>query len=65
MAKTKNQVTVSEKSLQKLINICQTNLIFQDEFKNQIQQQGYEINALRKKIELLEICMQKKRKEEH
>jgi len=65
MAKTKNQVTISEKAIKKLLNMCQTNLLMQHEYKEQIQQQGYEINALRKKIDLLEICVQKKRKEEH
>jgi len=65
MAKTKDKIIISEKAIQKLLNMCQTNLLIQHEYKEQIQQQGYEINALRKKIDLLEICMQKKRKEEH
>lgn len=65
MATKKSSVTISEKALQKLINTCQMHLLFQDEFRHQIQQQGYEINALRKKLDLIEICMRKKRKEEH
>jgi hypothetical protein len=63
MAKVKNFITVEEKTLNQLIKLCQAQTIILDCWKNQIQQQGYETNYLKKKIELIEICIQKKKKE--
>jgi hypothetical protein len=65
MAKIKDPVTISEKSLQKLITMCQTQNLLHTSYKEQIQQQGYQINVLEKKITLLEICISKKKKQEH
>jgi hypothetical protein len=65
MAKTNNTVTISEKTLKKLIKMCQTVLFMQDECTSQLQQQGYQINTLNKKIDLIEICIKKKKKQEH
>ena len=64
MAKIKDPVTISEKSLQKLITMCQTQNLLQASYKEQIHQ-GYQINVLEKKITLLEICISKKKKQEH
>ena len=61
MAKVKNFITVEEKTLNQLIKLCQAQTIILDYCKNQIQQQGYETNYLKKKIELIEICIQKKK----
>lgn len=65
MAKIKDPVTISEKSLEKLIKMCQTQNLLHASYKEQIQQQGYQINVLEKKITLLEICISKKKKQEH
>ena len=48
MAKIKDPVTISEKSLQKLITMCQTQNLLHASYKEQIQQQGYQINVLEK-----------------
>jgi len=58
MAKIKDPITISEKALHQLIKLY-------DNYKEQIQQQGYEINVLEKRITLLEICINKKKKLEH
>jgi len=65
MAKIKDPITISEKALHQLIKMCQTQTLLYDNYKEQIQQQGYEINVLEKRITLLEICINKKKKLEH
>lgn len=65
MAKTTNKVTVNEKTLEKLITMCQVQSKMLKNYADQMQQQGYEINNLRKKIDLIEVCMLKNRKKEH
>lgn len=65
MAKIKDPITISEKTLHQLIKMCQTQTLLYDNYKEQIQQQGYEINVLEKRITLLEICINKKKKLEH
>ena len=65
MAKTTNKVTVNEKTLEKLISMCQVQSKMLENYAYQMQQQGYEINNLRKKIDLIEVCILKNRKKEH
>jgi hypothetical protein len=65
MAKTTNKVTVNEKTLEKLITMCQVQSKMLKNYAEQMQQQGYEINNLRKKIDLIEVCILKNRKKEH
>lgn len=65
MAKTTNKVTVSQKTLEKLITMCQVQSKMLKNYAEQMQQQGYEINNLRKKIDLIEVCILKNRKKEH
>ena len=50
MAKVKNFITVEERTLNKLIKLCQAQTILLDYCKNQIQQQGYETNYIKKRI---------------
>jgi hypothetical protein len=65
MAKNTNKVTVYEKTLEKLITMCQVQSKMLEDYAYQMQQQGYEINVLRKKIDLIEVCILKNRKKEH
>jgi hypothetical protein len=65
MAKNTNKVTVYEKTLEKLISMCQVQSKMLENYAYQMQQQGYEINNLRKKIDLIEVCILKNRKKEH
>ena len=65
MAKNTNKVTVNEKTLEKLITMCQVQSKMLENYAYQMQQQGYEINNLRKKIDLIELCILKNRKKEH
>jgi hypothetical protein len=65
MAKNTNKVTVNEKTLEKLITMCQVQSKMLENYAYQMQQQGYEINNLRKKIDLIEVCILKNRKKEH
>ena len=65
MAKNTNKVTVNEKTLEKLISMCQVQSKMLENYAYQMQQQGYEINDLRKKIDLIEVCILKNRKKEH
>ena len=65
MAKNTNKVTVYEKTLEKLITMCQVKSKMLEDYAYQMQQQGYEINVLRKKIDLIEVCILKNRKKEH
>lgn len=65
MAKTTNKVTVNEKTLEKLIIMCQVQSKMLKNYADQMQQQGYKINNLRKKIDLIEVCILKNRKKEH
>ena len=65
MAKNTNKVTVYEKTLEKLITMCQVQSKMLENYAYQMQQQGYEINVLRKKIDLIEVCILKTRKKEH
>jgi hypothetical protein len=65
MAKNTNKVTVYEKTLEKLITMCQVQSKMLEDYAYQMQQQGYEINNLRKKIDLIEVCILKNRKKEH
>jgi hypothetical protein len=65
MAKTTNKVTVNEKTLEKLITMCQVQSKMLKNYADQMQQQGYEINNLRKKIDLIEVCILKNRKKDH
>jgi hypothetical protein len=66
MAKNTNKVTVNEKTLEKLITMCQVQSKMLEDYAYQMQQQGYEINVSnRKKIDLIEVCILKNRKKEH
>ena len=65
MAKNTNKVTVNEKTLEKLISMCQVQSKMLENYAYQMQQQGNEINVLRKKIDLIEVCILKNRKKEH
>ena len=65
MVKNTNKVTVSQKTLEKLITMCQVQSKILKNYAEQMQQQGYEINNLRKKIDLIEVCILKNRKKEH
>jgi hypothetical protein len=65
MVKNTNKVTVSQKTLEKLITMCQVQSKMLKNYAEQMQQQGYEINNLRKKIDLIEVCILKNRKKEH
>jgi hypothetical protein len=65
MIKNTNKVTVSQKTLEKLITMCQVQSKMLKNYAEQMQQQGYEINNLRKKIDLIEVCILKNRKKEH